>query len=103
MKRVCLFVSAAVIVCAIGCSKGAVPTSPSRAAIESATATQSAASASTLFGASVVDFARCLQRAADSGCFAGAQLQTRAVGAAATAPGAPVNLVTSSSVRRRTR
>ena len=92
MKRVCLFVSASMIVGAIGCSKSAAPTAPSRAVETAAQAV-----AGPLFGASVVDFARCLQSTADSGCFAGARPQTRAVGAAAGAPGAPINLVTLST------
>ncbi len=44
------------------------------------------------------DFARCLQGTGDPGCFAGgARAQTRAVGTAATAPGAPGNLASSSN------
>ena len=100
MRRIWLFVSAAVIVSAMGCSRGAAPTSPSRAADgpPAGTTTSSPSSTPVLFGASAVDFARCLQAAGDSGCFAAsARMQTRAVGAAATAPGAPINLATASS------
>ena len=100
MRRMCLFASAAVMVFAIACSSGAAPTSPSRAAVglPAGTQTVSTAPPPALFGASGVDFARCLQKTEDSGCFAGAaRMQTRAVGAAATAPGSPANLSTSSS------
>src|SRR5713101_957147 len=96
VKRACLFVSAAVILFAAGCG-GSAPASPSRATVGSLTDTVSGSSASALFGASAVDFARCLQAAQDPGCLAGARMQTRAVGAAATAPGAPINLSASSS------
>ena len=89
MKTVYLVASLAALVCAIGCSKSAAPTAPSRATTEFA--------ASGLFGASVVDFGRCLLGAADPGCFVGARLQTHTVGAAATVPSAPGNFVTSSS------
>ena len=84
---------------AIACG-GSAPTSPSRAAVASPSAAIAVAqsTAPALFGAGAVDFARCLQAAGDFGCFAGAaRLQPRAVGAAATAPGAPINLSTSSS------
>lgn len=92
--------SVVAIVSALGCSSGPSPASPSRAAVGSPAGTQTVSTASpqALFGASVVDFARCLQSAGDPGCFAtGARMQTHAVGAAATAPGAPINLSTSSS------
>lgn len=84
---------------AIACG-GSAPTSPSRAAVASPSAAIAVAqsTAPALFGAGAVDFARCLQAAGDSGCFAGAaRMQPRAVGATATAPGAPINLSTSSS------
>ena len=100
MRRMCLFASAAVMVFAIACSSGPAPTSPSRVAVglPAGTQTGSTAQGSALFGAGVVDFARCLQGVAEAGCVAGgARMQTRAVGAAATSPGAPINLSTSSS------
>ena len=97
MKRACCVVSVAVILFATGCSEGRAPTSPSRAAVELAADLQPVSPPSALFGASAVDFARCLQSAGDPACFAGARIQRRAVGAAATAPGAPINLSTSSS------
>src|SRR4051794_30588397 len=98
MNRVCLLVSAALSVFAIGCSRGAAPVSPSPAALASpAIAPAPSSSAAGLFGASAVDFGRCLQGAADVACLAAAHVNVRAVaGAAATAPGSPLNLRTSS-------
>ena len=79
MRRACFAVSAAVIVFAMGCSRG--PTSPSRAVVEPAgTQTASTTSPKALFGASSVDFGRCLQRVGDPGCFAGARIQLGAAG-----------------------
>jgi hypothetical protein len=89
-----------VIAVALGCSRGSAPTSPSRAALESssAAATVSVATTSGLFGATAVDFGRCLQGAADAACMSGARFSAQAVtGAAATVPGPPLNLTTSSS------
>jgi hypothetical protein len=86
------------IVVAIGCGGGSAPASPSRAAVESpAGIVTVTSSAPALFGASAVDFARCLQGAQDPGCFAVTRIQPRAVGAAATAASAPTNLLSSSS------
>jgi hypothetical protein len=50
-----------------------------------------------LFGASAVDFTRCLKAVEGIECLAGARIQPRAIGAAKTAPGAPINLSASSS------
>ena len=80
---------------AIGCGDRSVPTSP---AIESRAGTASAttSSAPVLFGPSAVDFARCLQGAADAACVSGPRLGIHTVvGGAATAPSSPLNLSTS--------
>ncbi len=81
MKRVYLFVSAAVIVFAMGCSSGVAPTAPSHAAVGSQAGiiSVSPSSAPALFGASVVDFARCLQTAAAPGCFTAPRVTPRQV------------------------
>ena len=98
MQRACLFVSGAVILFAAGCSRGPAPTSPSRAAVESPADIHPVSTSSALFGAGAVDFGRCLQGAADAACLSGARVGAHAVtGAAATMPGSPLNLSTSSS------
>ena len=97
MRHACLFASAIVLLFAIACGGGSAPTSASRQVASPAIAVAQIP-ASALFGASAVDFARCLQGAADAACLSGARLTLHAVsGAAATAPGAPGNLVSSSS------
>ncbi len=98
MTRVCRFVSAAMILVTIGCGVGSAPTSPSRAVVGSPATILSVSTASALFGASAVDFARCLQAAEDNPvCVAAARIQRRTAGAAATAPAAPINLSSASS------
>jgi predicted phage tail protein len=99
MKNVCLFASVAVVAIALGCSRESSPTSPTRAAQELLAGTAVSVSAMPgMFGATVVDFARCLQGAADAACLSAARFSAHAVsGGAATAPGAPGNLSTSSS------
>ena len=98
MSRTWIVCLAAFSALAIACG-GSVPTSPSRTlgGSPSSATTVSASSRSALFGAGAADFGRCLQGQPDAGCFSAARIETRAVGAAATAPGAPVNLSTSSS------
>jgi hypothetical protein len=62
------------------------------------TAALSVSTSSALFGASAVDFGRCLMGAADAACLSGARISVQAVtGGAATIPGPPRSLVTSSS------
>ena len=97
MNRASLFASAALILLMSGCGGGGAPTSASRQAV-SPTIAVAQIPASALFGASAVDFARCLQGAADAACLSGARVALHAVaGAAATVPGLPLNLVTTSS------
>ena len=97
MRQVCLFASATMMLFALGCGGGSAPTSASRQAASPAMAVAQIP-ASALFGASAVDFARCLQGAADAACLSGARVALHAVaGAAATVPGLPLNLVTTSS------
>src|ERR1700730_4520205 len=48
-------------------------------------------------GSGFVDLAQCMQAQPDAGCFSAARMQPRATGAAATSPGAPVNLSTSAN------
>jgi hypothetical protein len=58
----------------------------------------SVSTSSALFGASAVDFGRCLMGAGDAACLSGARISVQAVtGVAATIPGPPRSLVTSSS------
>jgi hypothetical protein len=98
MKLACVGVSAAVLLLAVGCSRESAPTSPSRVAGSAAVVVAgSASTTSALFGASAVDFGRCLQGAGDTGCLSGARFSAHAVaGGAATMPGTPGNLATSS-------
>ena len=97
MRQACLLASATMILFALGCGSGAAPTSASRQAASPAIAVAQIP-ASALFGASAVDFARCLQGAADAACLSGARITLHAVGgAAATMPGSPLNLSTTSS------
>ena len=97
MRQACLLASATMILFALGCGSGAAPTSASRQAASPAIAVAQIP-ASALFGASTVDFARCLQGAADAACLSGARVALHAAaGAAATVPGLPLNLVTTSS------
>ena len=86
MNRTALLISAAALAFTIGCSTAPSSTSPSAASI-----------VPQLFGVSLVDFARCLSGSSEAACFASARLSSTALGAAATAPGAPSSLSTSSS------
>src|SRR3954471_7802828 len=81
------------ILAAVGCGRGAqAPNAPSP------NVAVSAIGAAPLFGANAVDFARCLQGTADAACQYGTRVGAQAVtGAAATVPGSPLNLTTSSS------
>jgi hypothetical protein len=98
MKKICLSASAIAIAFALGCSRGPAPTAPSRTAAASPGVALTVVPAASAFGASIVDFARCLQGAADGACLSGARFSARAVtGGGAAIPGAPLNLATSSS------
>ena len=97
MKRLLAFSCAMGSALMLGCGGGAAPTSASRQAASAAIAVAQIP-ASAFFGASAVDFSRCLQGAADAACMSGARITPHAVGsAAATMPGSPLNLSTSSS------
>jgi hypothetical protein len=78
---------------AIACGEPA-PTSPSGAALASPSAAVAAAQSApaALFGASVVDFARCLQTASAPGCLTARRVTIRDAAAGVTAPGAPADL-----------
>jgi hypothetical protein len=98
MRCVLALALAAMSLLATACS-GSAPTSPSLAAGASASTVIAGAQSKppSLFGLSTVDFARCLQGLQDAGCFTAARVQLRAVGAATTAPGTPIDLSSSSS------
>jgi hypothetical protein len=78
---------------AIACGKPA-PTSPSGAAVVSPSGAVAAAQSAPpmLFGASVVDFARCLQTASAPGCLTARRVTIRDAGAGVTALAAPADL-----------
>jgi hypothetical protein len=98
MKLASLRLSALVLLVAVGCSRSSAPTSPSRTAGSVAIVAAPAATTPALFGASVVDFARCLQGAADAACLSGARVGAHAVtGAAGIVAGPPQSLKTSST------
>ena len=98
MKRTLALALTMTSLLAIACG-GTAPTSASRTAAAAPAAAIAVAQSApvALFGPSAVDFARCLQAAQDAGCFAAERIQARTLGAVATAPGAPINLSTSSS------
>lgn len=53
----------------------------------------SATGGPSIFGASIVDLARCLQSSDDAACFSGARPVVRVITAGAAAPGPPSNLI----------
>ena len=93
MRRTLALALTMTSVLAIACS-GSAPTSASHAALTSPAAAISVAPSApaALFGASVVDFASCLQTASAPGCFTARRVTTRDAGAGVTAPGAPAGL-----------
>jgi fibronectin type III domain protein len=98
MRKAFLFASATVLAVVLGCSRGSVPTSPSGdAAGLSAGLARSASSAPGLFGASAIDFVRCLQGATDAACWSGARLGSRGTSVGAIVPSAPTGLAGSAS------
>jgi predicted phage tail protein len=79
---------------AIACGEP-TPTSPSGPAVASVPVAFSIGQAAppALFGAGVVDFARCLRTASSQGCLTARRITLRDAGAGITAPGAPADLV----------
>jgi hypothetical protein len=98
MKNVCLVALTAAVALVFGCSREPSPTSPSRQSPAASGLGITAVPSASVFGASAVDFAGCLQGAADAACMSGARFSAHAAtGAAATLTGTPLNLSGSSS------
>ncbi|MBZ5555735.1 MAG: fibronectin type III domain-containing protein [Acidobacteriia bacterium] len=94
---------AATLACllAAACGRGGTgsPVAPSASpsAASASALTIPTASSASIFGGSVVDFARCLRSSGDAACFSAARPVARVSTAGATAPGAPSGLTTTAS------
>jgi hypothetical protein len=90
MRALIVTTAAMVCVCFVGCGGSTAPTPVTPSPTFSSTTQPTLSSP---FAIAAVDLAACLRSSQEPACFSGTRLISRAVGAAATAPGAPANLV----------